>query len=83
MEEAGPSIISLAHVPDVGEWRIVQTARGNRKGLEPQAPLNFIKVSHKTLGLSIGFVLPSKGTGASFYRKIVLGGMYKVAALRL
>jgi len=34
-EEAGPSIIPLAHVQDVGEWRIVQTARGNRKGPEP------------------------------------------------
>jgi hypothetical protein len=37
----------------------------------------------KVFGLSIGFVLPSKGTGASYYRKIVLRGMYRVAALRL
>jgi hypothetical protein len=42
-EEAGPSIIPLAHVPDVGEWRIVQTARGNRKGLDLRALLNFYK----------------------------------------
>ena len=34
-EEAGPSIIPLSHVPDEGEWRFVQTARGNRKGPEP------------------------------------------------
>jgi hypothetical protein len=26
----------LTRVPDEGEWRIVQTARGNRKGLEPR-----------------------------------------------
>ena len=34
-EEADPSIMSLVHVPDEGEWRIAQTARGNRKGPEP------------------------------------------------
>jgi hypothetical protein len=27
--------MSLVHVPDEGEWRIAQTARGNRKGPEP------------------------------------------------
>ena len=35
------------------------------------------------LGLSIGFILPSKATGANFYRKTALGGMYKVGALRI
>jgi hypothetical protein len=27
--------MSLVHVPDEVEWRIAQTARGNRKGPEP------------------------------------------------
>src|SRR5215218_8253226 len=37
-EEADPSIMSLVHVPDEGEWRIAQTARGNRKGPESIYP---------------------------------------------
>src|SRR5215216_4879464 len=56
------------------------------KRREPKlrALLQFTKlIPKKVLGLSIGFTLPSKGTGASYYRKIVLRGMYRVAALRL
>ena len=63
----------LTRVPDEGEWRIVQTPRRNRKG----------PYTEKVLGLSIGFILPSKASGAKFYRKTVLGGMYRVGALRL
>ena len=54
------------------------TARSwNRKeGIEKSRP-------EKVFGLSIGFILPWKGTGANFYGKIALGGMYTVAALQL
>jgi hypothetical protein len=41
------------------------------------------RIPKKVLGLSIGFILPSKATGANFYRKTALGGMYKVGALRI
>jgi hypothetical protein len=41
------------------------------------------RIPKKVLGLSIGFILPSKATSANFYCKTVLGGMYRVGALRV